>query len=134
MENILLLDDSDVDVKIIDFGFAKVTTGADMSTPCGSPGYIAPEILLRQKYGISCLKLILPPTFIGVLFVILKGKAVDMWSLGIVAYLILVGYPPFHDRWVLITTYFDLSQDISFVVYRYKLIYVYIISIVVKFS
>lgn len=81
-ENILLSDDTeDATIKIADFGFAKkvdVVTGDDgatLSTACGTPGYVAPEILKGEKYG----------------------REVDLWSLGIITYILLSGYPPFHD-------------------------------------
>lgn len=43
---------------------------------CGSPGYVAPEILLGGPYG----------------------KACDMWSLGVTAYILLAGFPPWDDQ------------------------------------
>jgi calcium/calmodulin-dependent protein kinase I len=68
--------DDDADVKIVDFGFAARTEGCDLSEQCGTPGYIAPEILLNK----------------------LHGTQVDMWSLGVILYILLGGYPPFHDE------------------------------------
>jgi serine/threonine protein kinase len=51
-ENLLLASlDNDSDVKLADFGFAKRATGFSLSTQCGSPGYVAPEILNGVKYG-----------------------------------------------------------------------------------
>lgn len=74
-ENLLLTDKSDkYDVKIIDFGLAKKSKEL-MSMPCGTPGYVAPEILKRRKYH----------------------KEVDIWSLGVITYILLCGFPPFHD-------------------------------------
>ena len=65
MENILLPNDGDLNVKIVDFAFAKVTKGADMLTPCGSPLSVAPEILLKtpsgvQRYGAVYILIITP--------------------------------------------------------------------------
>jgi len=74
-ENLLLTDKSDkYQVKIIDFGLAKQSKEL-MSMPCGTPGYVAPEILKRRKYH----------------------KEVDVWSLGVITYILLCGFPPFHD-------------------------------------
>ncbi|CAM9880192.1 unnamed protein product [Laminaria digitata] len=47
-----------------------------VSTQCGTPGYVAPEILRAESYGTS----------------------VDMWSVGVIIYILLGGYPPFHDE------------------------------------
>lgn len=65
---------SDGYLKLIDFGFAKVCTKRTY-TICGTPEYIAPEILLNQGHG----------------------KPVDWWTLGILLYEMLAGYPPFQD-------------------------------------
>lgn len=74
-ENLLLTDKTDnYTVKIIDFGLAKKSKDM-MSMPCGTPGYVAPEILKRRKYH----------------------KEVDIWSLGVITYILLCGFPPFHD-------------------------------------
>jgi len=74
-ENLLLTDKSaSYDIKIIDFGLAKQSTEM-MAMPCGTPGYVAPEILKRRKYH----------------------KEVDIWSLGVITYILLCGFPPFHD-------------------------------------
>ena len=71
-ENIMI--GSDGYLQLIDFGFAKVITKRTY-TICGTPEYIAPEILLNQGHG----------------------KAVDWWTLGILLYEMLAGYPPFQD-------------------------------------
>lgn len=74
-ENLLLTDKTpNYTVKIIDFGLAKQDK-EPMSMPCGTPGYVAPEILKRRKYH----------------------KEVDIWSLGVITYILLCGFPPFHD-------------------------------------
>eukprot|EP00912_Choanoflagellata_sp_UC4_P001136 UC4_evm8s704 len=71
-ENIML--DHNGDVKIIDFGLACDTTGKSfLTTQCGSMAYTAPELLCRKAYD----------------------KSVDIWSLGVNIYVILVGQLPF---------------------------------------
>ena len=74
-ENLLLASTTnDSDIRLADFGFAK-RVSTPLSTQCGTPGYVAPEILKGDKYGLS----------------------VDMWSIGVITYILLGGYPPFHD-------------------------------------
>ncbi|KAJ8598221.1 hypothetical protein CTAYLR_005529 [Chrysophaeum taylorii] len=75
-ENLLLKSPyNDFDIKLADFGFAKQVNGKSLDTQCGTPGYVAPEILKGTKYG----------------------SEVDMWSCGVIVYILLGGYPPFHD-------------------------------------
>lgn len=51
-ENLLLVSpDNDFDIKIVDFGFATEVSGENLTTHCGTPGYIAPEILQDKPYG-----------------------------------------------------------------------------------
>jgi serine/threonine protein kinase len=72
-ENILI--NGDGYVKLTDFGFAKVIEHRTY-TLCGTPEYIAPEVLLNKGHG----------------------KPVDWWTLGILIYEMIVGYPPFVDE------------------------------------
>lgn len=77
-ENLLLTSkDDDASIKLADFGFAKKVEidGEGLVTACGTPGYVAPEILEGHSYG----------------------KSVDIWSIGVITYILLCGYPPFHD-------------------------------------
>lgn len=76
-ENILLKSANSKEVKIADFGLSKIfDDAARMGTVCGSPGYVAPEVLLEDIYG----------------------KPVDMWSIGVIAYVLLSGVPPFFSE------------------------------------
>jgi calcium/calmodulin-dependent protein kinase I len=79
-ENILVTSHGDdATLKIADFGFAKQTSDPTQTnvflTMRGTPGYVAPEILLGHGYG----------------------RKVDMWSLGVICYILLCGSPPFYD-------------------------------------
>lgn len=72
-ENILL--DKDGYAKLVDFGFAKKVTGKTY-TLCGTPEYLAPEIILSVGHGI----------------------AVDSWGLGVLLYEMVMGDSPFASR------------------------------------
>jgi mitogen-activated protein kinase-activated protein kinase 2 len=64
-------------LKLTDFGFAKKTDIKDtLQTPCYTPYYVAPEILGPEKYDKSC----------------------DVWSLGVIMYILLCGFPPFYSN------------------------------------
>jgi serine/threonine protein kinase len=62
-------------IKITDFGLAKVINNELMMTACGTPGYVAPEILEGKGYDV----------------------AVDYWSIGVIIYVMLCGFPPFYE-------------------------------------
>ena len=65
------------DVKIIDFGLAKLLDAdGETASFLGTRGYLAPEMLQRQAYSMS----------------------VDMWALGIIVYILLCGCLPFDDE------------------------------------
>ncbi|XP_018667633.2 serine/threonine-protein kinase PLK3 [Ciona intestinalis] len=69
--NILLTDD--MTVKIGDFGLATLVEWGKKKTICGTPNFIAPEVLQRQGHG----------------------PEADVWALGCLLYTLLVGKPPF---------------------------------------
>ena len=74
-ENVLMVEKTEnSDVKIVDFGLSKMVGPSQLcSEPFGTLSYVAPEVLQQKPYG----------------------KAVDVWSLGILAYLMMVGSLPF---------------------------------------
>lgn len=76
-ENILYYSqDEDSKIMISDFGLSKMVDNNIMSTACGTPGYVAPEVLAQKPYS----------------------KAVDCWSIGVITYILLCGYPPFYEE------------------------------------
>ncbi|KAE8718282.1 CBL-interacting serine/threonine-protein kinase 12 [Hibiscus syriacus] len=77
-ENLLL--DENYDLKISDFGLSavkeQIRPDGLLHTICGTPGYVAPEILARKGYD---------------------GAKVDVWSCGVILYVLHAGYLPFKD-------------------------------------
>ena len=67
-------------VKIADFGLAKLTGDLKATTLCGTPQYLAPEVIVsrgsREGYDSAC----------------------DLWSLGVILYVLLCGYTPFDEK------------------------------------
>ncbi|KAF2075117.1 hypothetical protein CYY_003594 [Polysphondylium violaceum] len=84
-ENLLL--DHNRQIKIIDFGLSNVfTPGSYLKTFCGSPTYASPELILRKEYN---------------------GPSVDIWSMGVVLFVLVTGYLPFDGE-----NYVELFQKI----------------------
>ncbi|CAM9722100.1 unnamed protein product, partial [Ectocarpus fasciculatus] len=76
-ENLLLASASDdTSIRLADFGFASSIRDGDLINGCGTPLYVAPEMLKNIPYGTS----------------------VDMWSVGVIIYVLLAGRPPFNSR------------------------------------
>jgi len=83
-ENLIYVSEKDNSaIKITDFGLAKYHSKehrsggkAAMNTACGTPGYVAPEVLNGVAYD----------------------AAVDMWSVGVILYILLCGFPPFYHE------------------------------------
>jgi len=77
-ENILMTDDTnDADIKLVDFGLSKIIgPNSFCNEPFGTLSYVAPEVLLEKPYN----------------------KAVDLWGIGILAYLMLTASLPFDDE------------------------------------
>ncbi|MCL7048438.1 hypothetical protein MKW94_014950 [Papaver nudicaule] len=78
-ENLLL--DEKGDLKVSDFGLSAVTSQVHndglLHTLCGTPAYVAPEILAKKGYN---------------------GAQVDIWSCGVILFVLNCGYLPFNDR------------------------------------
>lgn len=75
----LLLDEND-DLKVSDFGLSALAEckrqDGLLHTTCGTPAYVAPEVISKKGYD---------------------GAKADIWSCGVVLYVLLAGYLPFHD-------------------------------------
>ncbi|XP_010082424.1 PREDICTED: serine/threonine-protein kinase DCLK3 [Pterocles gutturalis] len=76
-ENLLVQHNADksTTLKLADFGLAKQVT-KPIFTVCGTPTYVAPEILAEKGYGLE----------------------VDMWAAGVILYILLCGFPPFRSQ------------------------------------
>eukprot|EP01092_Planopodium_desertum_P007503 TRINITY_DN3080_c0_g3_i6.p1 TRINITY_DN3080_c0_g3~~TRINITY_DN3080_c0_g3_i6.p1 ORF type:complete len:333 (+),score=40.68 TRINITY_DN3080_c0_g3_i6:117-1001(+) len=79
-ENLLVKSAKDhTEVKIADFGLSKlISAEVMMQTACGTPGYVAPEVLQALPTGYT--------------------PQVDMWSVGVISYILLCGFPPFYGE------------------------------------
>jgi len=77
-ENLVYFDKEKDHICVTDFGLSKsvANEGDLMKTACGTPAFVAPEILRQEKYDAQ----------------------VDMWSLGVILYTMLCGYPPFVEK------------------------------------
>uniref|UniRef100_S4RU32 SNF-related serine/threonine-protein kinase n=1 Tax=Petromyzon marinus TaxID=7757 RepID=S4RU32_PETMA len=75
-ENVVFFEKQGL-VKLTDFGFSNLfQPGTKLATSCGSLAYSAPEILLGDEYD---------------------APAVDIWSLGVILYMLVCGHPPFQE-------------------------------------
>jgi doublecortin-like kinase 1/2 len=86
-ENLLICEHSDGSktLKLGDFGLAvEIEDHQKLYSVCGTPTYVAPEILSESGYG----------------------KEVDIWAAGVIAYILLCGFPPFANE--------DNDQDLLF--------------------
>jgi len=93
-ENLLCSgDDEEELVRIADFGLSKIFEhGEELKTACGTPDYVAPEVLECKPYDM----------------------AVDMWSVGVITYILLCGYTPFYAN-----THQELFQKITSLEYDF---------------
>ena len=91
----LLLDDNE-NLKVSDFGLSALADSARqdglLHTTCGTPAYVAPEVLSRRGYD---------------------GAKADIWSCGIILFVLVAGFLPFHD-----TNLIEMYRKISKAEYR----------------
>jgi calcium/calmodulin-dependent protein kinase I len=73
LENLLLKRQGSLEIKLADFGLSKVYTGEALQTACGTPYYVAPEILVGDGYD----------------------HKIDAWAAGVLLYVLLSGRLPF---------------------------------------
>lgn len=95
-ENVLL--DDDLNVKIADFGLSnEIKDGDFLKTSCGSPNYAAPEVIRGGLY---------------------TGPEIDVWSAGVILYVMLCGRLPFEDDEVQIL-FTKISRERLFMISMY---------------
>mmetsp|Transcript_82 Transcript_82/g.232 ORF Transcript_82/g.232 Transcript_82/m.232 type:complete len:430 (-) Transcript_82:20-1309(-) len=76
LENVLI--DGNGRAKLTDFGLGCISQDTILHTQCGTPMYIAPEVIMKAKHGYS-------------------GEKIDVWECGVLLYACLVGFLPFRD-------------------------------------
>jgi len=77
-ENLLCVSKDSDAIKITDFGLSKEVKEGDMlTTSCGTPAYAAPEIVAGDSQ---------------------YDNTVDVWSIGVITYILLCGFPPFQSN------------------------------------
>jgi Ca2+-binding EF-hand superfamily protein len=71
-------DDPNAPIKLADFGLASECAPGEktLKDPCGTPDYVAPEVITKPYVG--------------------YGTEVDIWSMGVIMYILVCGYPPFY--------------------------------------
>lgn len=90
-ENVML--DNQLNVKLVDFGFSKaVPNEPEQGTACGSPAFVAPEVIKREEYSF----------------------AADIWSIGIMLYMMATGTLPFHDNNVVTLLKMVVEDEVRF--------------------
>jgi calcium/calmodulin-dependent protein kinase I len=76
-ENLLLKhEEVDSNILVADFGFSRKIPPEGLRTRCGTPAFVAPEILVGSRYR----------------------EEIDMWSVGVLLFLLIGGYPPYQDE------------------------------------
>jgi len=75
-ENLLCSGPNNEVIKVTDFGLSKDFGQATLKTSCGTPDYVAPEVLKGTAYD----------------------NSVDVWSIGVITYILLCGFPPFYGN------------------------------------
>lgn len=75
-ENLLVSGADNDQIKVTDFGLSKDFGESTLSTSCGTPDYVAPEVLRGAPYD----------------------NSVDIWSIGVITYILLCGFPPFYGN------------------------------------
>ncbi|KAJ3127290.1 Calcium/calmodulin-dependent protein kinase type 1 [Nowakowskiella sp. JEL0407] len=93
-ENLLFADRTETSrLLITDFGLSKTISAQDMlTTQCGTPAYVAPEILTKSGHG----------------------KPVDCWAIGVMSYVLLCGYTPFYGEDQISTYQAIIAGDFEF--------------------
>ena len=91
--------DENAVVKLSDFGLSTMMTEDSLlKTACGTLMYCAPEVLTGKKYG----------------------KAVDLWSIGVITYVLLCGFPPFWDEDDNVTLQLVIAGEITCILFCFK--------------